>query len=127
MEKVNVAHVYDAEVLRVVDGDTLDVMVDLGFQVFKKVRVRLYGVDTPEVYGVKEGSDEYLAGKEASQFVHGWLADLGDRVVLHSHDGKQMGTGKYGRWLAHVYPKSGSGPSLNEELVLAGHAERVSY
>ena len=39
---------YNAEVLRVVDGDTVDVLIDVGFSTFKKERVRLYGINTPE-------------------------------------------------------------------------------
>ena len=39
---------YNAEIVRVVDGDTVDAMVDLGFKIFKKIRIRLYGINTPE-------------------------------------------------------------------------------
>jgi micrococcal nuclease len=127
---------YNAGVLKVVDGDTLDLEVDLGFRTFQRVRVRLYGIDTPETYGVKKESEEYIAGIAAKGFVERWLANLiastnGTEwqpapVTIRSHDGKPIGAGKYGRWLVEVYPRDG-GDSLNEELVENGHAERVVY
>ena len=49
---------YKAEVVRVVDGDTVDVLIDLGLNVFTKERIRLFGINTPETYGVKKGSAE---------------------------------------------------------------------
>jgi len=119
-------YTYDAEVVRVVDGDTLDMLVDLGFRVFAKVRVRLYGLDTPETYGVKKESDEYKAGVAATTFVSDWLRDTERKVLIKSHDGKPLGQGKYGRWLVVVFPHGG-GKSLNESLLEAGHAESVSY
>ena len=51
---------YPARVLGVVDGDTLDVMVDLGFRAYQKIRVRLHGIDTPEVYGVNSPFEKSL-------------------------------------------------------------------
>lgn len=118
---------YAAEVVRVVDGDTMDIRIDLGFQIYTKVRVRLHGVDTPETYGVKKESEEYAAGMKAKEFVLGWLSDLGDRIVIRSHDGKALGTGKYGRWIVEVFAPSGEGPSLNQELVESGNAVPVTY
>jgi len=118
-------YVYDASVIRVVDGDTLDLLIDLGFRVFTKVRVRLFGVDTPETFGVKKESEEYQAGKEATHFVETWFTER-ENVLVKSHDGKPLGQGKYGRWLAVVLPRDG-GMSLNEALLKNGHAEKVSY
>jgi micrococcal nuclease len=118
---------YAAEVVRVVDGDTMDLLIDLGFKVSVKERVRLYGIDTPETYGVKRDSEEYAAGSLAKNYVLGWLSNLGDRVVIRSHNGKALGTGKYGRWIVEVFPASGEGTSLNEELVSSGNAKYVTY
>lgn len=132
---------YHAKVLRVVDGDTLDLLVDLGFQSFLKIRARLYGIDTPEKYGVKKGSPEWEAGVKATAFVEHWLATHCRRtagnwlatglheevvVLIRSHDGKQLGQGKYGRWLVEVYPTTADPEadlSLNRILVDEGHAE----
>ena len=84
---------YRAEVVRVVDGDTLDLKVDLGFYVYHQVRVRLKGVDTPEIYGAN-ACDE---GHEASDFVRE-LCPVGQKVMIETEK-----RGKYGRWLADVY------------------------
>lgn len=123
---IALSYTYNAEVVKVVDGDTLDLLVDLGFRVFTKVRCRLCGVDTPEKYGVKKSSEEYQRGVAASDFVEGWLSTLGDRVTIRSFDAKPLGQGKYGRWLCTVWSPSG-GACLNEDLIEAGHASRVTY
>ena len=60
---------YRAELKRVVDGDTYDFTVDLGFRVSKDIRIRMLGVDTAETYGVKKESDEYKRGMEHKQWV----------------------------------------------------------
>lgn len=122
-------YTYTAIPLRAVDGDTLDMMVDLGFSVWLKVRVRLFGVDTPETYGVKKESAEYKAGKAATRFVEAWLG-LGqdsdpEPVIITSHDGKEIGQGKYGRWIVDVYKPDGQ--HLNGALLAEGHATAVSY
>lgn len=109
---------YKAQITRVVDGDTLDADVDLGFHVHKRVRLRLLGVDTPEVYGVKKDSEEYNAGVSASAFVGKWLAEAPDWLLIRTHKDKQ---GKYGRWLAEVINPS-TGEMLNEALRVAGHS-----
>lgn len=129
-------YVYQAKVLRVVDGDTLDLLCDLGFRTFKKVRVRLHGVNTPEMFGVKKESEEYQRGQAAAQFVRQFVGTEPDpvtglpagsgEVVIRSHDGKPLGQGKYGRWLCEVFTKDANW-SLNEALVRRGFAEAVSY
>ena len=80
-----------------VDGDTVDVILDLGFSILHKCRVRLYGIDTPE--SRTRDLDEKARGKLASKF----LADAinnGKKVVLRSKlkDSK----GKYGRVLGEI-------------------------
>jgi micrococcal nuclease len=115
---------YRAEMRRVVDGDTVDFLVDLGFTVHVTVRARLYGIDTPEVYGVKHSSDEYAEGKLASEFTRLWFVDNcpNDVCVIRTQK-----TGKYGRWIATVLPEDGEGQSLNDALVENGHAKAVDY
>ena len=109
---------YRAEVLRWVDGDTVDLLVDLGFTVLVRQRFRLLGIDTPEVRGVERED-----GLRASAFAEA-LAPVGSTVLVRSHK-----TGKYGRWLGEIWPLGeGSGdplPSVNDALVDAGHAERI--
>lgn len=125
-----------AQILRLIDGDTIEVELDLGFSIKHKERCRLYGVDTPEVHGVKKASEEYARGVAASAFARDWLLTHSDRVakpafngvttfefyvVIRSHDAG-INREKYGRWLVEVFPASGEGPSLNQALIDAGHA-----
>jgi len=102
---------YRAELDRVVDGDTYDFTVDLGFHVSKKIRIRMIGVDTHETYGVKKESDEYQQGMEEKQFVEEWF-DSADEIFIETEKDEQ---GKYGRWLARVFNESGE--SLNAALI----------
>jgi micrococcal nuclease len=103
---------YKATVERVVDGDTIEFNVDLGFRIYSKIMVRLLNVDTPEVYGVKHDSDEYRRGKIASANTQSWLDEKGPIFFLTT----EKGTGKYGRWLAIVKPLDGS-KSLNDVIL----------
>lgn len=115
--------IYEAQLDRVVDGDTVVLLVDLGFETYILKHFRLLGVDTPEVYGVKKGSEEYKRGKLASNFTEQWFEDNGNEVVIQSYDAqKKLKTGKYGRWIAMVYPRN-SNPALNEALLFEGLAE----
>jgi len=100
---------YRAEVDRVVDGDTIDFTVDLGFHTFTKIRTRLSGVDTHETYGVSHDSEEFRLGKIETEFVEEWLDDA-DELFIETEK-----TGKYGRWIAQVY--NDSGESLNVALI----------
>lgn len=115
---------YRAKVLRVVDGDTLEVEVDLGFHCFFRDTVRLYGVNTPETHGPK-AKTEKVAGDAAVAFTQEWV-NKNSMVMLRSHDAKAVGQEKYGRWLAVVSPAFG-GTSLNDELIAAGHAVPLTY
>ena len=111
-----------ARVVRVVDGDTVELDVDLAFKVHLVDKFRLAGVDTPEVYGVKKDSESYLKGKAASAFTTKWLEDNDDaerNVFIIS----EKDTGKYGRWIVTIFPASGTGTSLNQALLDAGHAK----
>ena len=107
---------YWAYVERVVDGDTLILKVDLGFSVSVKETFRLLGVDTPEKYGVKKTSAEYAKGVAASQYVMDLIPE-DNWVEIEVYSGKK---GKYGRWLCQVYV---NGESLNELLLVNGHAK----
>lgn len=91
---------YQAEIQRVVDGDTYDVDIDLGLSVWvRKERIRLYGVNTPEVYGVRKDSPEYQLGKASSDFVKSLIRKGSLAIVETIKDTK----GKYGRYLAVLY------------------------
>jgi micrococcal nuclease len=88
---------YSCKVERVVDGDTIDVVLDLGFDIFHKCRVRLYAIDTPE--SRTRNKDEKARGKMAGAFLKEAI-ESGEKVVIQTKlkDSK----GKYGRVLGEV-------------------------
>lgn len=88
---------YKAKVTRVVDGDTLDVAIDLGFGIVKHDRLRILNLDTPETYG-RASPAEKLHGKEATEYASD-LFDVCPNVIIKTKKDKQ---GKYGRYLAEV-------------------------
>jgi micrococcal nuclease len=100
------------EVVKVVDGDTLDVVFDVGFSMFCKQRVRLLGLDTPETHTSNER--EKKMGLEAKAFVNSWIS--GQKGLI----GKTTKDDKYGRILAMIY--GDGGVCLNDELVSKGYA-----
>lgn len=98
-----------ATVVRVVDGDTLHVDVDLGCDTHLAMTVRLYGVNAPETI-----TEE---GKVATRFVETWVSEHGPVFVVRTAKDRKE---KYGRYLADLLPPSG--PSLCNALLDAGHA-----
>ena len=108
-------HGYSCKLVRVVDGDTADAMVDLGFNVWHKVRIRFYGVDTWE--SRTRDLDEKKKGLAAKEFTKHLLQDSDEgKFSIISH-----GTGKYGRVLGELFVK-GHDTSVNELLKENGHA-----
>ena len=108
------------EVNRVVDGDTIDVTIDLGFDLFKKERVRVAGVDTPE----KRTRD--LEEKELGIEATNWLKEKLDGAISGDDDliirtELVGGVGKYGRLLGWLYIGD-SELSLNEIMIEEGYA-----
>lgn len=106
---------YQATVWNVVDGDTIDVTVDLGFRMHREIRLRLTAIDTHEIHGVETDSEEYRRGKTETEFVESWIASgrTGDRnwpFIIRTEK-----TGKYGRYLAEVERKT-DGAVLNDDL-----------
>jgi len=102
---------YPANVQRIVDADTFDLLVDLGFQTYSMQRVRLAGVDAWEMRG-----EEKVKGKMATEFVKRRMPE--DSWVVVSSDGKK---GKYGRFIVDV--QLSTGEQLGELLLKEGHAE----
>lgn len=109
------AYEYRATVKRVVDGDTLDLDIDLGFELRAVTRVRLLGVNAPEVVGANKA-----AGLAAAAFVSQWVDECDSQVLIRSFKAHQRE--KYGRWLVEVFAPDGSGSRLNADLVATGHA-----
>ena len=109
---MNPSYLYAGTVTKVVDGDTIDVSVDLGFSVFTNTRFRLFGIDTPEKIDKNEAVK--AIAMSASNFVKNLIE--GKNVTIES-----MAKDKYGRWLAKVH--FGTGPTVNEQLVTMGFAK----
>tara|TARA_Y100000356_G_scaffold133873_2_gene141839 strand:- start:191 stop:562 length:372 start_codon:yes stop_codon:yes gene_type:complete len=107
-------YIYGAKLLRVVDGDTADVMIDLGFDTWVKARLRFKGVDTWEKR--TKDLEEKAKGIEASTFTQKYLEKNDGNFTIRSY-----GKGKYGRVLAEIFIK-GEEKSLNELLIENGHA-----
>jgi len=113
---------YKAKLERVVDGDTMDVVVDMGFKITTNQRIRLAFIDTPETFRRKHDSEEYKAGMAAKEFVIRRLEENQNHFVLET----LKDTGKYGRYIG-IINLADSKTTLNDELVEAGHAKRVKY
>ena len=83
---------------RVVDGDTFDFFWDLGKKTFVKERTRLFGANTPEIWGVKKESEEYALGCKARDRVIDLIE--GKEVIIQTIKDTK---GKYGRYLVNVF------------------------
>ncbi len=108
------------KVNRVVDGDTIDVTIDLGFDLNKKERVRIAGVDTPEKR--TRDKEEKALGLDATN----WMKDKLDGAIkgedeLVIRTELKGGMGKYGRLLGWIYIGD-SDLSLNEQMITEGYA-----
>ncbi len=106
---------------RVLDGDTIDVTIDLGFDLYKKERVRVAGVDTPE----KRTRD--LEEKELGIDATNWLKEKLDGAIAGDDDlvirtELVGGVGKYGRLLGWLYIGGDASSSLNEQMIEEGYA-----
>jgi micrococcal nuclease len=107
---------YHCKVRRVVDGDTVDVDIDLGFGVIlSNQRVRLWGIDAPESR-TRDLAEKQL-GKDATKFLE---SKLGETCILRTKLDKK---GKFGRILGEFYTNSFE-VSINEQMINAGHAKR---
>ena len=106
---------------KVLDGDTIDVTIDLGFDLFKKERVRVAGVDTPEKR--TRNLEEKALGIDATNWLKKKLEDTiaGDGDELTVRTELKGGVGKYGRLLGWLYVGD-SDISLNEQMITEGYA-----
>ena len=108
------------EIVKVVDGDTIDVLIDLGFDLYKKERVRIAGGDTPEKR--TRDLEEKALGLDATYWMKKQLEDTiaGDEELIIRTELKG-GTGKYGRLLGWLYVGEDT-ISLNEQMITEGYA-----
>ncbi|AXO80247.1 thermonuclease family protein [Olleya aquimaris] len=104
-------YTYKAKIIAVYDGDTVTAVVDLGFLHSQEMKLRLYGIDTPELRG-----EEKEEGKKVRDIVRSMILDK--EVKIRSYKDKQ---GKYGRYLANIILEDGL--ELNQWLVDNGHAK----
>jgi|TARA_R110000796_G_scaffold35057_1_gene90338 micrococcal nuclease len=100
---------YSVKVVKVIDGDTIDVDIDLGFSVvLAKQRVRLHGIDTPE--SRTRDKEEKARGLLSKAFLLA-LCPIGSTIHLHSH-----GKGKFGRILGEIYEVDDKLVSINKKM-----------
>jgi len=118
-------YTYNAKLDRVVDGDTIDALVDLGFNTWKKVRIRMMGIDAPE--SRTRDLEEKKLGLAAKDRLKTILELNDNKCIL-----KVSGLGKFGRALANVYvgtlsptPNDSSMTliNVNQQLIVEGHAK----
>jgi len=113
MEEENL-YVYKAIVIKVIDGDTIDLNVDLGFNLYMKDRFRFARINAPEKYGQNK-----ILGQAALEFVKK-LCPIGSSIMVKTEKEK----GKYGRWIAEIYVND---ENLNDLMVKEGHAIYYKY
>ena len=104
------------EVNNVVDGDTIDVIIDLGFDILFASRVRLAGIDTPESR-TKDKAEKVL-GLESKEYLKKYLKDARSVVIKTE---KMNSTEKFGRILGWIYI-NGDTESLNDKMINDGYA-----
>ena len=119
-------YIYKAELVRVVDGDTVDLIIDLGFDTSRKERFRLYGIDAPEM--------NTAAGKNSKKWLWDALQPLEAIYVETIQLETKARRDKYGRFLAVLYgdlghlranlpPKTLAVESINARMITEGHAK----
>ena len=107
-------YIYNARLIRVVDGDTADAWIDCGFNISVKKRIRFMGVDTWECR--TRNLEEKALGLKAKAYTKEMLERNEGNFLVKSH-----GVGKYGRLLGELFVE-GEETSLNELLKENGHA-----
>jgi len=106
---------YKAKLIRIVDGDTIDAEIDVGFGVFVRKRIRLWGINAPETRS--RDKDEVKAGKDTYRRLAAILALSNGEFELITH-----GNGKYGRCLGEIFVKEHT-ESVNQVLINEGLAK----
>jgi micrococcal nuclease len=124
-------YIYKAKLIRVVDGDTVEFMIDQGFSDFTEQKMRLYGIDSPEM---RTNAGKALTNALRAQYPEG------SKLAVQSIEGpkKKQFQDKYGRYLAIIYDEKPESPreitngqkilevaptSLNARLIAEGHAK----
>jgi micrococcal nuclease len=109
---------YKAEVLSVYDGDTVTLMIDQGMKHFARVKVRMIGIDTPEIR--TKDLEEKKRGYAAKDYLKSRIE--GKTIIVQT-----LKKGKFGRWLGVMWDYTEDadelGESLNDEMIRMGHAK----
>ena len=105
------------KVTKVIDGDTIDVIIDLGFDIMYKSRLRLFGIDTPESRTRDLVEKKY--GLMSKDFLKDKLKNA-EKIVIKTHKGEE--TGKFGRILGEIFCDN---VNINQQMCDVGHA--VAY
>lgn len=116
MSRITVMRYPVLRVLRVVDGDTFDLHLDLGLRQYGHYRIRLLLVDTPEIYGANASPE----GQEAKEFTERWFEEAAD-VWLEVHK-----EGSFSRWIGEPLDIGNEAASLSGALLKAGLAEEYT-
>lgn len=111
---------YKGKLDRVVDGDTIDVIIDVGFKITTNQRIRLARIDTPEIYRVPHDSEEYQKGIQAKSYVDKRMKENDGKFTIQT----SKLTGKYGRYIGEIF-FGDSDISLNDELLQQGLATKA--
>ena len=106
---------YKATVDRVIDGDTIDVTLELGFDISYRGRIRFQGINAPE--SRTRDAVEKQAGLAAKRYVEDWINGLEQKIIIQTSLDDR---GKYGRILGRIL--NDEGECLNDEMVSLGHA-----
>jgi len=122
---------YKAKLIRVVDGDTVDAMIDCGFSMFRKDRIRLLGIDAPE--SRTRDLEEKKLGLAAKARLKELIKEGENEFLIKTSVDKK---GKYGRLLGELFPlieesrasskSKTSGKSYNQILLDEGHATKYN-
>jgi micrococcal nuclease len=128
---------YGVKSFRVIDGDTLDMTMDLGFGVLIERRVRLYGINTPESHSrtpEPEKSKGIAAKNALSAFLHNSSTHRPEKIIVQTHKIRRRSgdiderTGTYGRYMVSLWTdplssaEDGTMTDINRAMVTSGHA-----
>ena len=105
---------YNAKLIRIIDGDTIEALIDLGFEIATRKIIRLYDINAPEIRGALK--EEKLAGLKAKARLQELLDTSEGEFQLLSH-----GWGKFGRCLGEIFIND---QSINEQLINEGLVKR---
>ena len=108
-------YIYKIKVTRVIDGDTIDADIDLGFDVTLSKRIRLHGINTPETR-TRDKKEKALGLKAKARLIE--IIEASDHELYL----RSMDQGKYGRCVGVLFEKNFDDESINDMLLNEGHA-----